>query len=83
MCKVMVLFKAVVLRVGSVFSSSLFDEAEATYNTGQSADAGWPVLYMWVGSSVLHLHHAAEAHEGHSEDAGGDEGDGNALHRGG
>ena len=33
--------------------------------------------------SVLHLHHAAEAHEGHSEDAGGDEGDGDALHRGG
>lgn len=32
---------------------------------------------------VLHLHHAAEAHEGHSEDTGGDEGDGNALHRGG
>ena len=31
---------------------------------------------------VLHLHHAAKAHEGHSEDAGGDEGDGNALHRG-
>lgn len=33
--------------------------------------------------SVLHLHHAAEAHEGHGEDASGDEGDGNALHRGG
>ena len=33
--------------------------------------------------SALHLHHAAEAHEGHSEDTGGDEGDGNALHRGG
>ena len=33
--------------------------------------------------SVLHLHHAAEAHEGHGEDAGGDEGDGDALHRGG
>lgn len=32
---------------------------------------------------ALHLHHAAEAHEGHSEDAGGDEGDGDALHRGG
>ena len=32
---------------------------------------------------ALHLHHAAEAHKGHSEDAGGDEGDGNALHRGG
>ena len=31
----------------------------------------------------LHLHHTAEAHEGHSEDAGGDKGDGNALHRGG
>ena len=30
--------------------------------------------------TVLHLHHAAEAHEGHSKDAGGDEGDGNALH---
>ena len=36
-----------------------------------------------IGLRVLHLHHAAEAHEGHSEDAGGDEGDGNALHRGG
>ena len=35
------------------------------------------------GLCVLHLHHTAEAHEGHSEDAGGDEGDGNALHRGG
>lgn len=33
--------------------------------------------------SALHLHHAAEAHKGHSEDAGGDEGDGNAFHRGG
>ena len=32
---------------------------------------------------ALHLHHAAEDHEGHSKDAGGDEGDGNALHRGG
>ena len=32
---------------------------------------------------VLHLHHAAEAHEGHGKDTGGDEGDGNALHRGG
>lgn len=42
----MVLFKAVVLQVGSIFSSSLFDEAEATYNTGQPADAGWPVLYL-------------------------------------
>ena len=31
----------------------------------------------------LHLHHAAEAHEGHGEDAGGDEGDGDTLHRGG
>lgn len=36
-----------------------------------------------IGLPVLHLHHAAEAHEGHSEDTGGDEGDGNALHRGG
>lgn len=33
--------------------------------------------------STLHLHHAAEAHEGHGEDAGGDEGDGDTLHRGG
>ena len=32
---------------------------------------------------ALHLHHAAEAHEGHSEDTGRDEGDGNAFHRGG
>lgn len=32
MCKVMVLFKAVVLQVGSVFPSSLFDKV--TYNTG-------------------------------------------------
>ena len=40
------------------------------------------MLYVAV-TAVLHLHHAAEAHEGHSEDAGGDEGDGNALHRGG
>ena len=32
---------------------------------------------------VLHLHHAAEAHEGHGEDAGGDERDGDTLHRGG
>ena len=31
----------------------------------------------------LHLHHAAEAHEGHGEDPGGDECDGDALHRGG
>ena len=38
---------------------------------------------VWMGMSALHLHHATEAHEGHSEDAGGDEGDGNALHRGG
>ena len=41
----MVLFKAVVLQVGSVFYSSLFDKV--TYNTGQSADAGWPVLLIW------------------------------------
>lgn len=40
------------------------------------------MLYVAV-TAVLHLHHAAEAHEGHSEDTGGDEGDGNALHRGG
>ena len=40
-----------------------------------------PLGFM-AGGGVLHLHHAAEAHEGHSEDAGGDEGDGNALHRG-
>ena len=33
--------------------------------------------------TLLHLHHAAEAHEGHSEDAGGDEGDGDTFHRGG
>ena len=52
-------------------------------NTGQLADAGWPVLFRLGAMSALHLHHAAEAHEGHSEDAGGDEGDGNALHRGG
>ena len=32
---------------------------------------------------ALHLHHTAEAHEGHGEDAGGDECDGDALHRGG
>ena len=32
---------------------------------------------------VLHLHHAAEAHEGHGKDTGGDECDGDALHRGG
>jgi len=31
----------------------------------------------------LHLHHTAEAHEGHGKDAGGDERDGDALHRGG
>ena len=31
-------------------------------------------------SSLLHLHHTAEAHEGHGKDAGGDEGDGDALH---
>ena len=47
MCKVMVLFKAVVLQVGSVFYSSLFDKV--TYNTGQPADAGWPVL-LYLGS---------------------------------
>ena len=52
-------------------------------NTGQLASAGWPVLYGGGGLCSLHLHHAAEAHEGHSEDTGGDEGDGNALHRGG
>lgn len=45
MCKVMVLFKAVVLQVGSVFYSSLFDKV--TYNTGQPASAGWPVYYIW------------------------------------
>ena len=33
--------------------------------------------------SALHLHHTAEAHEGHGKDASGDERDGNALHRGG
>ena len=33
--------------------------------------------------SILHLHHAAEAHEGHGKDAGGDEGDGDTFHRGG
>ena len=32
---------------------------------------------------ALHLHHAAEAHESHGKDAGGDERDGDALHRGG
>ena len=34
-------------------------------------------------SCLLHLDHAAEAHEGHGKDAGGDERDGDALHRGG
>ena len=38
----------------------------------------WEFLYN--GLYCLHLHHAAEAHESHSEDASGDEGDGNALH---
>ena len=38
---------------------------------------------LGIGLCALHLHHAAEAHEGHGEDTGGDEGDGYALHRGG
>lgn len=46
---------------------------------GQFTISELPLGFM-EGGGVLHLHHAAEAHEGHSEDAGGDERDGNALH---
>lgn len=42
-----------------------------------------PLGFMMDRLAVLHLHHTAEAHEGHSEDTGGDESDGDALHRGG
>ena len=49
---------------------------------GQFTISELPLGFM-EGGGVLHLHHAAEAHEGHSEDAGGDERDGNAFHRGG
>ena len=63
----------------------LFSLSNRQYNSPTSL-----ILGLWGGSvykgertALLHLHHAAEAHEGHSEDAGGDEGDGNALHRGG
>lgn len=37
-------------------------------NTGQLADAGWPVLYGEGGLCALHLHHATEAHEGHGKE---------------
>lgn len=37
-------------------------------NTGQLADAGWPVLYGGRGLCALHLHHATEAHEGHGKE---------------
>lgn len=40
-------------------------------------------LFIGGKEPALHLHHTAEAHESHSKDASGDEGDGNALHRGG
>ena len=43
----------------------------------------WEFLYKGLCLLVLHLHHTAEAREGHSKDAGGDERDGDALHRGG
>lgn len=52
-------------------------------NTGQPHLRAGRYCFRLRAMSVLHLHHAAEAHKGHSEDAGGDEGDGNALHRGG
>ena len=37
-------------------------------NTGQLADAGWPVLYGRGSLCALHLHHATEAHEGHGKE---------------
>lgn len=49
-------------------------------NTGQLADAGWPVLYVGGGLCALHLHHTAEAHESHGKDACGDESNGDASH---